>query len=324
LQGLLRIESTGPISIPCCFGVLENDSSSMAAKRLAIEALAKLSSFQLDEASEPVLDRHFVRCRAYRDWIRQASDQNLQVTKAVAEKLMDGEVQLILTLLHHTGRIPAPAMVSVALASGDFEEKADVIEALAIAVNDPERLALLIGEAAEEELATQTLEELLLAARHLPNAQIPDALAAALVVDLPEWGSRSSPLYIAMLAEREFGKSTLGRWQTRLALASSPLLRGASWEAIETMAAEVHQPSGNPCGLWITVEDGPHGPAGTCLNPGWLKGEPEDPKHSSNEVEVVELSADWLGRLTLLSPNLPFDWLANIRNASNDRQELFA
>jgi hypothetical protein len=215
-------------------------------------------------------------------------------------------------------------MVSVALTSGDFEEKADVMEAVAIAVNDPERLALLIGEVPEEELATQTLEELLLAVSHLPNAQLPDALDAALVADQPEWGSKSSPLYVAMLAEREFGKSAPGRWQTSLALASSPLLRGASWEAIETMSSEVHQPAGNPRGLWITVEAGPHGSAGACLNPGWLRGESDTPKLSSNEVEVVELSTDWLGRLALLSPNLPFDWLANIRNTSKDRQELFA
>jgi AAA family ATP:ADP antiporter len=324
LQGLQRIESAGPISIPCCFGVLENGSSSMAAKRLAIEALAKLSGFQLEAASETLLERHFARCRTYRDWKNLASDQNFQITNAVAEKLRGGEVELILTLLHHIGRIPAPAIVSVALASSDIKEKADVVETLSIAANDPDRVALLVGESTGDELTTQTLEHLLPAIDNLPNAQLPEALAAALVADRPELQSRLSPLCIAMLAEKQFGESASGRWQKRLALASSPLLHGASWEAIEVMAEEIDQPTGNPRGLWIAADAGPHGPVGTCLNPGWLQGQPDDPDLTLNGTEIMELSTNWLGRLALLSPNLPLNWLALIRCESKGRQELFA
>lgn len=321
-QGLQRIESAGAIAVPLSFGALESDSSSMAAKQLAGEAVAKLSRFQLEASSERLLDRHFARCRTYHDWINLTTARNYPFANAVAKKLRNAEVQLIITLLHHNGRIPPPATVSAALASNEVDEKADVIEALSIALNNPERLALVVGESTEDS-TTRTLEDLLATTGHLPNSRLPDALAAALIVDDPELESTSLPLRIAILAEKQFGRSALSLWQTTLALASSPLLRSASLDAIEVLAAEIEPPSANSDGLWIAAESGPHGPAGTCLNPNWLRGEPNEPESRPHSREMVELSKDWLNRLAQLCPNVSHDWLAS-SEARDSKEGLYA
>lgn len=322
LQGLQRIESAGAIAVPLSFGALESDSSSMTAKRLAVEALAKLSRFQLEASSERLLDRYFARCRTYHDWINLATARNYPFANAVAKKLRNAEVELIVTLLHHTGRIPPPATVSAALASNEVDEKADVIEALSIALNDPERLELMVG-ASTEDSTSLTLEDLLATTGHLPNNRLPDALAAALIIDDPESEPISLPLRIAILAEKQFGTSPLGRWQRTLALASSPLLRSASLDAIEVLAAEIEPPSASSDGLWIAAESGPHGPAGTCLNPNWLRGEPNDPESRPHDTEIVELSKDWLNRLAQLCPNVSLDWLAGSEE-HDSKEELCA